>query len=356
MKFIHVADIHLGARPEAGEAYSTNRKREIEDTFKAVLEQCERKKVDLLIIAGALFHQQPLLRELKEIDYFFSKLTVTKVVFLVGNSDELNEKSYYTSYRWSKNVFPILSKEMSCVQIHALGVAIYGCGYHQKEVDERKLETVMNRTHQPFHILVSHGGDEKHTPFRAEALKRMPYDYIALGHQHGPQIIVDRKMAYAGALEPIRVEDTGKHGYFYGEMREGEPGNQVVELAFIEFAKREYIYLEVDVEADMTNEMLKEKLFDLRKELGMQHMYLITLKGGHNPDIALDLDEMDSVGNIIDITNYTYPSYNLTELEAVNRDNLLGAYIDSFGKVEEGSIEYMALYAGVEAIERTKKG
>ena len=75
MRFIHIADVHLGAEPEAGTAYSKRRPDELWETFSEVVSLCEQEQTDLLLIAGDLFHRQPLLRELKEVDYLFSKLT-----------------------------------------------------------------------------------------------------------------------------------------------------------------------------------------------------------------------------------------------------------------------------------------
>ena len=72
MRFIHIADVHLGAQPDAGPLYSENRQQELWDTFEHVIRVCEEERTDLLLIAGDLFHRQPLLRELKEVDHLFS--------------------------------------------------------------------------------------------------------------------------------------------------------------------------------------------------------------------------------------------------------------------------------------------
>ena len=63
MRFIHIADVHLGAEPEAGTAYSKRRPDELWETFSEVVSLCEQEQTDLLLIAGDLFHRQPLLRE-----------------------------------------------------------------------------------------------------------------------------------------------------------------------------------------------------------------------------------------------------------------------------------------------------
>ena len=60
MKFIHIADVHLGAQPEAA-VYSQSRGRELWESFEKILGVCEDERTDLLLIAGDLFHRQPLL-------------------------------------------------------------------------------------------------------------------------------------------------------------------------------------------------------------------------------------------------------------------------------------------------------
>ena len=87
MKFIHIADVHLGAEPEGLKLGSESRAKELWDGLEQVINVCEWEEIDLLLIAGDLFHRQPLHRELKELNYLFSRLSKTKVVFIVGNHD-----------------------------------------------------------------------------------------------------------------------------------------------------------------------------------------------------------------------------------------------------------------------------
>ena len=117
MKFIHIADVHLGAKPDAGKAYSANRESEIWDAFRNVIQLCEKEQTELLLIAGDLFHRQPLLRELKEVDYLLGSLSRTQVVLAAGNHDYIKKNSYYRTFVWSSNVHMIFEKDkknMTC--------------------------------------------------------------------------------------------------------------------------------------------------------------------------------------------------------------------------------------------------
>ena len=72
MRFIHTGDIHLGAHPESKREWAANRGEEIWGTFEKLIKKIKMDPVDLLIISGDLFHRQPLLREIKEVDYLLS--------------------------------------------------------------------------------------------------------------------------------------------------------------------------------------------------------------------------------------------------------------------------------------------
>ena len=59
MRFIHVADIHMGAVPDRGKSWSQKRSEEIEATFYGLLKEAGRQGIDLILIAGDIFHRPP---------------------------------------------------------------------------------------------------------------------------------------------------------------------------------------------------------------------------------------------------------------------------------------------------------
>ena len=107
--------MHLGAKPDAGNAYSQNREQELWDSFRDIITICNQKKTDLLLIAGDLFHRQPLLRELKEMNSILEMLEHTEVVMIAGNHDYIKKNSYYRTFSWAPHVHMICSQEIDCV-------------------------------------------------------------------------------------------------------------------------------------------------------------------------------------------------------------------------------------------------
>ncbi len=351
MKFIHVADVHLGVEPEGLKTGCKNRGKEIWEAMEQIINLCEWEEVDLLLIAGDMFHRQPLMRELKELNFLFSKLTKTKVVFIVGNHDYLKQDSYYHTFQWNENVYPLLNGHMGSVEFKDLETTVYGLSYHQREITEGLYDRMFAPRKQKYEILLAHGGDEKHIPVKKDTLEKLGYDYIAMGHIHKPQVILENKAIYAGALEPTDVNDTGKHGYVRGEITK-----QGVKAEFVSAAKREYLHLVVPVDETMTNGSIKEQIRSLIQEYGLENMYKFILRGFCDADVQFDLESAKSFGNVFEVVDETKPSYDMGKIAKQNQGNLLGRYIESLKNYDEESIEYQALHLGVQALMETKRG
>ena len=118
MKFIHIADVHLGAVPDSNMPWAKERHDEIWESFKYILNVCNEEKADLLLIAGDLFHKQPLVRELKEVNYLFSTLETTRVVMMTGNHDYMGPRSNYRGFKWNEKYI--------CFQATGLKRRIFG--------------------------------------------------------------------------------------------------------------------------------------------------------------------------------------------------------------------------------------
>lgn len=341
----------MGSEPDAGKRYSEKRGAEIWNSFSGVIDVCEKEKTDLLLIAGDLFHRQPLLRELREVNYLFSKLTKTKVVLIAGNHDYVKWNSYYRTFQWNTNVYPLFGNQLQCAEFPELETSVYGFSYYQKEITESRYAKAKPWKKQRYEILLAHGGDEKHIPIKRNEMISLGYNYIAMGHIHKPGSVEDNKIVYAGALEPIDKNDIGLHGYVKGEIQ-----NDKVVTAFIPFATREYVHLHMNVDETMTSIQVREMLQHEIKKRGMQHIYKLVLHGLRSQDMVIHVEDADLSGNILEIIDETRPAYRFEKLWEQNKENLLGNYIKSLEGYGQDSVEYLALYEGVEALLETKRG
>lgn len=310
-----------------------------------MLEVCRDDQMDLLLIAGDLFHRQPLLRELKELNSIFATAPDTEIVIIAGNHDYMKSNSYYFTFSWEPHVHMITSDEMDVVILPGIETAVYGFSYHDREIPENRYHNQKAQKLEKYEILLAHGGDDKHVPFQRGELMGLGYDYIALGHIHRPGALVEDTICYAGALEPIDKNDVGIHGFIAGELTE-----QGCSARFIPCAKREYIHMDLQVTPELTNYSLMEKLRQEMKAQGSQNLYKVTLKGKRDPEITFATEDLLYAGNVVEILDTTKPAFDYEELRKNNMDNILGLFIDSFKDVDEDSLEYKALSEGVRAL------
>ncbi|MCI8320404.1 MAG: DNA repair exonuclease [Dorea sp.] len=350
MKFIHIADVHLGADPNAGSAYGPLRRREIWTGLEKIVDLCRDEEIDLLLIVGDLFHRQPLLSELKEVNGLFSRLAKTQVVLCAGNHDYLKKDSYYRTFTWEKQVHMILGGGLEAVELPEIGTAVYGFSYESKELTGKPYEGRKAKGLQPIEILMVHGGDERHVPVKKEEIAELGYDYTALGHIHKPQNLIPGKMAYCGALEPVDKNDTGKHGYIYGEI-----SDKNCRIKFVPSAVREYVHTSVRAAKGMSGSELKEKIRKTIEEKGVQNIYKITVTGFRSPDILFDFQAMDTYGNIIEMVDDTKPFYDFEKIKRQNKGNILGGLIERLEGYGEDSLQYRAMCEGVKALMETRK-
>lgn len=344
MLIIHTADVHLGANPDAAEPWGKNRKQELWDSFERLLERTRQERADLLLIAGDLFHRPPLLRELREIRAMFAELKETQIALIAGNHDFIGENSFYREFSWPENVHFLKSDRISSVKIPELKVEIYGASYHQREIRERLYDGIRPENNGYYHILLAHGGDEKHIPFTREKLAGSGFDYIAFGHIHKPGMILPDQAVMAGSLEPTDHTCRGVHGYVRVETAGGR--NHIV---LVPFAKREYKELELLLTPEDTMQSIFRRTAEEIEKRGKDHIYDVKLLGTCHSSLRILEEKLKTAGNIRIIHDETEVSYDYESLSREYDGRLLQRYITSFDGCES-PLEKKALSIGTAAI------
>ena len=126
MRFIHIADVHLGAKPDAGSAYGPSRGGEIWTSLERIVDICRDEEIELLLIAGDLFHRQPLLKDLKEVNYLFTTIPSVHIVIIAGNHDRIRNTSALLSFSWCSNVTFFMKDQMESVYFEDCNVEEIG--------------------------------------------------------------------------------------------------------------------------------------------------------------------------------------------------------------------------------------
>lgn len=349
MNFIHIADVHLGVKPDRGKRWSNDRAREIEESFDDILALCQEQNIDMLLIAGDLYHKPPTEKELKELDYKLKKLDNTKTVIIAGNHDYIEENSPWETYEFVSDTVVFPRDRAAKLYYEDINVCVTGYSYGKQEYKERVLEKLKPGKEGAYNILLGHGGDKTHMPFSKEKLARTGFDYVALGHIHKPAHILKNKMAFSGSLEPIDYTDTGKRGYIYGEVND----EGVTRIKWVPCNKRSYINMALELEPDYTNAEIINVVEDSIKDLGVENIYRIMLKGKVDSNLEINLSGLVRRYNINEVINKTENDYDINELLEGNENNLLGRFIKALSdenSENDQEIRTKAMRYGIEAL------
>lgn len=352
MRFIHIADVHLGAVPDEGKPWSDRRKQEIWDTFAEVLETAGQEQVDFVFIAGDLFHRQPLLRELKEVNYLFGRIPEVKIVLMAGNHDYVHPNSYYRTFQWAENVCFLGGQELERVLFPEDHLCVTGLSYWKREMREPVYDRAEIETDDPgiLQVLLVHGGDEKHIPFSPEKLAELGYDYVACGHIHKPQMFMEQKVVMAGALQPIDKNDAGQHGYWMGELTK-----RGCVVRFYPIRKCEYVHLPVAVHPEMTNRELIDKIREILSYAEPFQIYKFILSGRKNPQTEYDVSQILAMDQVAGVSEDFVLDYDFDKLKEIYSDQMLGRFIRAMEQKDEDPVSRKALYYGVDALCRTMR-
>ena len=327
MKFIHTGDVHWGMIPDSDRPWGKKREQAIRLTFRSIIEDAREKRVDLLLIAGDLFHRQPLARDLKEINYLFSTIPSTRVVIIAGNHDRITKSSSVLSFSWNSNVSFLMDGELSSVYFDSLNTEVYGFSYHSAEITAPFGEGLSIPDSKRIRILMLHGGDAKHVPFDKNVLAALPFSYIALGHIHKPAVLMENRMAYCGSPEP---------------------------LSFQPVSQAQYIPLVVNVTPATTNEELAQIIAGEIRKRGASNIYRFRIRGMRDPDTEFDTEFLSGQWNIIEMLDESEPQYDFHALFVEHPSDMIGFYIQALMKEDMSVVEKKALYYGIHALLMTK--
>ena len=351
MKFVHIADVHWGMSPDSDKPWSKERSQDIKDTFAKAVAQAGQLEADCLFISGDLFHRQPLARDLKEVNYLFSTIPGVHVVIIAGNHDRIRNNSALLSFTWAPNVTYLMDEELRCVYFEEINTEVYGFSYHTTDIPENRLDHLKVPNNGRIHVLLGHGGDANHIPFDKGAMGALDFSYIAMGHIHKPEVLIENRMAFSGSPEPLDKTEAGQHGMFMGEIN--EVTRMVTSLKFVPLARIQYISLAVNVTTATTNTELAMKITQEIQNRGPENIFRFRIRGMRDPDISFDLDMLSTRFKIMEIIDESEPQYDFSALCAEHPSDMIGFYIQALQKPEMSQVEKKALYYGINALLRT---
>ena len=351
MKFIHCGDLHLGMKPDADRPWGPERARAVAESLQKLVAAARAEKVQLLLIAGDLFHHQPLLRELKEAAYLFSTIPETQVVIIAGNHDRIRESSAVLSFQWPGNVCYFTEEALTSAFFPSLNTEVWGFSYHSREITENRLAGFTAPENDRIRILLCHGGDAKHLPMDFRELAGAGFSYCALGHIHRPHVVSTAQIVYCGSPEPLDLTESGPHGYYLGEISDAT--RQVETLSFVPLSEVQYISLVAEVSPASPNAELQSGLAGEMEKRGARNIYRVKLRGMRDPDLSFDLEPLKDRFRVVELLDESEPKYDFSRLFAEHPSDMIGFFVQALDKPEMSELDKKALYYGVHALLQT---
>jgi DNA repair exonuclease SbcCD nuclease subunit len=239
VRFLHLADVHLDSplRGLAGvdRGVAERIRGAARVAFEQLVDRALAERVDFLVIAGDLYDGD--WRDYHTGLFFAAQMgrlheASIPVFLLHGNHDA--ESQITRRLTLPPNVSVFSSRAAETFKLDALGVALHGQSFRQREVRENLVPDYPDPLPGHFNIGVLHtglggmGGHEDYAPCALADLAAKGYDYWALGHVHGFAVLQDRPpIVFPGNLQGRHIRETGAKGAVRVSVENGE----VTELA-----------------------------------------------------------------------------------------------------------------------------
>ena len=334
MKFVHIADMHFDMPFTTLNKNNFGEQRRLEQrkVLKEIKEYIKQNRIEYLFICGDLYEQEYVKRSTIEyINQQFSEIPQTQIYIVPGNHDPYLKNSYYNQYNWNNNVH-IFTNELQ--KIDNGNIHIYGYGFRSFYMEESLINQIQIKEKEEINILLTHASIDSTTdatynqynPMPKNELKKLGFNYIALGHIHKPYYNEEEKQTiiYPGSTISLGFDELGKHGMVVGEI----DNEQNLKIQFIALDKKEFVEIKIEVTNISSKEELIEKIDILQLE--ENKFYKIILTGERSFEINANEIQKHIDKKIIKIKNITKIKQNLQEIAKQN--TLKGIFIKNMLK------------------------
>lgn len=323
MRFIHMADMHfdspftsLSNREQLGD------KRRIEQRkiFKQIIDKIKEEKIPYLFISGDLYEHQYIRKTTIEyINNLFKEIPETKIFIAPGNHDPILKNSYYANFNWEKNVH-IFNSQIKKYDFD--GIDIYGLGFEDFYLTNSGVEKIEIENKNKINILIMHGSlnasqtaDIQYNPINENKIKKIGFDYVALGHIHKRSI--DENIVYPGSTISFGFDELGEHGVLDVILEKNK-----LDIKFIKLDETEFKEININISEIYSEEELIEKINNLYLE--KNKYYKIILEGNKNIEINKNkILKIIDKKNILKIKDFSQLNF---DLENIKKENNLKSY------------------------------
>lgn len=363
LKLLHCADLHLGSKISFLGHNADVLQSEQLLCFERIINLCNAREIDLLIIAGDLFDSpdvsDALLLRVREL---ILSLKNTIVAICAGNHDPLSYGASAIERLDCGEKTVILNKQNPVVELNGKRVRIYGSSFYGAYLNSSDPFRDFSIDPEFLNIAVIHGDlnaeqGSNYNPISTAQIERSGFDYVALGHIHKRTEILkagNTFFAYPGCIQGTGFDELGEKGAYIGTLSKGR-----CDLEFVRISNRLFINEKIDISECLTNNQIVEKIKSAlsKFENAANNLYKITLTGGTeqslNVDSAYIATSLASEYFFIKVIDASAPKIDLELLAKQN--TLKGMFVkrmlDMLDGAEDPELVNRALQIGLKAFD-----
>jgi len=234
-KFLHAADLHLDSPLLGLASKSTEFAERVEEAsrraFDNLVELAITEGCRFVIFAGDIFDGD--LRNMRTGLFFVSRVrrladAGVAVFMVLGNHDA--EHAFIRKLDLGPHVEVFPAKKAETVRLPDVGVALHGRSFPKAELTDNIARDYPAPVAGLFNIGVLHtacegreGPHARYAPCSLEQLVNHGYQYWALGHVHGTDVLNEHPfVVYPGNLQGRHPRETGPKGAMIATVDDGE--------------------------------------------------------------------------------------------------------------------------------------
>ena len=261
MKILHTADLHLDSAFSRGTHTNAEERRERQrEVLKKIFRLAQDENCDLMLIAGDFFDTSFVTPETAKLcTSLFSKFA-KPVIVAPGNHDPYAEGSLWRG-SLPENVYVFSSTELQYFDFPELSITVGGYAFCAAALPKNPLEgqEPKSRQGEKYTILCAHADldmpTSRYAPVTSLDIRRMGFDYAALGHVHNPDRGVDGNIRYSGFPEGRSFDERGDGAVI---ILSDETGELVVEKRIV--SERKYVICQVLADGLSTAEEIEDAI------------------------------------------------------------------------------------------------
>ncbi len=339
LTFLHSGDFHIGSSFYSSDLpieLVESRRENIWTSIESLFSISKREKIDCIFLCGDIFNQDFItLSQLERLNSLFKTVSDTKIFIIFGNHDPYINDSKFKYIKIPSNVF--IFKEDKINSFNFEDYNIYGISYKDRMLNKNSYFDNLNLEYEKINILLLHGDfineNSNYMGLSLRDIKDLGFDYIALGHIHKPQILMEN-IIYPGSIEPLSFSETGNHGVVYGKI-----DNRELDIRFLPLSKSIFTVVEYEIKGEFNFyelvKFLKKDIITKDKENYLR----LFLKGRINSGFELDIPALERAlskyFSYIQVIDHTEENFDVENIYQLNKENQIGFFIEKVGLLEE---------------------